>query len=45
MLPHGSLEEGIGGKNVNMPTLRLGNLGQRQDDPARSSEAGIADNV
>jgi hypothetical protein len=45
MLPYGSLEDGIRGKNVNLPPLRLGSLGQPQNDAARSTEARIADNV
>jgi hypothetical protein len=45
MLLHGSPENGVGGKNVNVPSLCFGSLTQMQDDAARPTETRVADNV
>jgi 5-methylcytosine-specific restriction endonuclease McrBC GTP-binding regulatory subunit McrB len=37
-----SLKDWIGSENVNLPSLRLGNLAQPQNDAASPAEAGVA---
>jgi hypothetical protein len=45
MLPDRFLENWVGRQNVNVPSLRFGNLAQAEDDFASTAEAGIPDNV
>ena len=45
VLPDGLLENRIGGQNIDLPALRLGDLAQAEDDAAGPAEAGVADNV
>jgi hypothetical protein len=45
MLLHGSLENRIGGQDVNLPAFRMGDVAQPQNNASRSTEPGVADNV
>src|SRR5689334_10649521 len=45
MLPGGLLEDGVGAQNVNLPSLRLCDVAQPEDDAGSPAEAGISDNV
>jgi hypothetical protein len=45
MLPYSFLENRIGGENVNIPPLSLGDLAQPEDNAAGPTKAGVADNV
>jgi hypothetical protein len=45
MLPYSSLKNGVSGEDVNLPSVRLSNLSQPQDDAAGPPEARVADDV